>query len=92
MFDEITHVEAEAVAGRRLDRRRKYALLDGEVCERSSYTSPCSGCSCNCSDGYPCGHEPAGCFECGYTGKRRWRDWVPVEAAEYARAIAKGAA
>lgn len=92
MFDEITIVEAEAVAGRRLDRRRKYALLDGELCELARYSVNCSGCSCACSDGYPCCHGGCGCRECGGSGKRRMREWFPVRYAEISRAIAKGAA
>ncbi len=35
-----------------------------------AYTGECSGCACDCGDGYPCSHGAGGCDECGYTGKR----------------------
>ncbi len=35
------------------------------------WTQECSGCSCDCSDGYGCSHGASGCHECGYTGRRR---------------------
>lgn len=57
---------AELIAGRRLDRRRNYAIINGEVCEAAWWTQECSGC------------DGGGCDECGYTGKRRTGAWVPL--------------
>lgn len=42
------------------------------------WTIACTGCSCDCGDGYPCGHGASGCSECGYTGKRRDAMWLPL--------------
>jgi hypothetical protein len=78
--------EAESLFGGKLDRRRRYALLLGDVCEHSSYVVPCSGCACDCGDGYPCEHEGCGCHECGYTGRRRYTDWLNVNLARQLRA------
>lgn len=33
------------LAGHRLDRRRSYAVIDGEVCALVSWSGRCSGCS-----------------------------------------------
>lgn len=68
----------DAVKTLKLDRRRKWFEWSGELVYNHAYTAPCSGCSCDCSDGYPCSHGNSGCHECGYTGKRR--DGVPVPA------------
>lgn len=78
--------EADRLAGRRLDRRRRHMIIRGQVCELAVETVACSGCSCDCGDGYPCYHGAAGCHECGYTGKRRWAIWVPITSAEAWRA------
>jgi hypothetical protein len=80
--------QAEKLADRRLDRRRKYATTDdGRPDETTgailfsigTWTQRCSGCSCEaespCSRCLDRGH---GCQECGYTGKRRVEMWVPV--------------
>jgi hypothetical protein len=81
---EVTAVEAERVAGFRVDRRRAYAVNeDGSPCDVSGalifttcqFTAPCSGCNCDCREG--CGHGAGGCEECGYTGKHRQTHWVP---------------
>ena len=66
---------AEAIAGRRLDRRRGYAIIMGRVCESARWSSACSGCSEDGSD------RGLGCDECGYTGRRRQSIWVPREYA-----------
>ena len=58
---------AERIAGRRLDRRRNYAVIDGRVCESISWTQQCSGCN------------GAGCSECGHCGKRRLSQWAPID-------------
>jgi len=73
----FTSVE-EAIAALKLDRRHKWFEFSGNVVYIHRFTSPCSGCSCDCSDGYGCSHGNAGCRECGYTSKRR--DGVPVPA------------
>ena len=85
---EITAIEAEKIVGLRLDRRKKYATTengktDGTtgaiIFELAKWTSPCSGCSCECEYGCEyCGKAGGGCHECGYTGKRRNSFWVPA--------------
>lgn len=81
---ELSIVEAERIAGERLDRRRKYAANDDGSADESTgakiyvlHTEAglCSGCACDCHPG--CGHGAAGCPECGYTGKRRHQMWLP---------------
>ena len=66
--DPSTFEAAEAIAGRRLDRRKNYAIIQGEVRQLATWTSTCSGC------------EGSGCSECGYTGRRRGGMWVPLDA------------
>lgn len=51
---------------------------EGVMCEVVKYTHPCSGCSCDCSDGYGCDHGNSGCHECGYQGKRRVVMYIPL--------------
>lgn len=51
---------------------------DGHVVR---WTGECSGCS-----EYEDGHQlvaPMGCSECGYTGKRRREEWVPLTGLPY---------
>lgn len=50
-------------------------------------TTECTGCT----DGgdYGSRNGPCGCSECGYTGKRRVRHWVPLTATERARLKAR---
>lgn len=64
----------DQIAGRHLDRRKRYAVIGGEVCSVASWTSRCSGCSN--------GHEGRGfgCHECGYQGVVRQAQWVPESA------------
>lgn len=57
---------AEALAGARLDRRRNYAIIDGEVFEYAAWSRQCTGC------------EGGGCRECGYRGTARESRWVPL--------------
>jgi len=61
----------EAVKTLRLDRRHKWADLNGELYYPHTYSYPCSGCSCDCSDGHGCSHGNSGCHECGYKGRSR---------------------
>ena len=60
-----------AISELNLDRRHKWEVFEGKVCHPAKISLPCSGCSCDCGDGYGCNHEPAGCRECGGSGKRR---------------------
>ena len=81
---EVTHAEAESIAGFRVDRRRRYAVEDdGSACDVSGalifslarWTESCSGC--NSDDPYKSHLDGTGCEECGYTGRRRYVYWVP---------------
>jgi len=83
---EISVSKAEELAGCRLDRRRKYATTnDGNPCEISGsflfmmakWSGFCTGCT-EFGD-YGTMYGPFGCRECGYTGRRRYANWVPVE-------------
>lgn len=69
-----TYEEAEKITGFRLDRRHNYCInREGEVEVLGVCSVDCSGCSCDCSScsyGYNA-HQPAGCRECGYTGRSR---------------------
>ena len=64
--------EADRIAGRRLDRRRSWAVINGQICSLIRWTEQCTGCSD--------GHAPvgSGCHECGYTGRRRHGYWMPI--------------
>lgn len=65
--------EADKRAGRRLDRRRAWAFIDGELCSVVRWTGKCSGCS----DDDPYSGRGFGCDECGYHGVVRMAEWVP---------------
>jgi len=79
--------DADRRAGVRLDRRKNWAFIRGELAEHCEFTHSCSGCV-ECEDGQPVGNYAwdskagcyvgAGCHECGYTGKRKNRSWVPA--------------
>ncbi|GLC92335.1 hypothetical protein Tamer19_17430 [Cupriavidus sp. TA19] len=66
-----TYEAAEAIAGRKLDRRVNYAIIEGEVHSACNWSSTCSGCE---------GH---GCSECGHHGVSRNSVWVPLLPKEY---------
>lgn len=79
----------DAMAGHRVDRRYLYAIApdpymieddpgEEKLLYKIFYTYNCSGCSCDCGDGYDCSHGAPGCSECGYTGRRRDWDWIPI--------------
>lgn len=72
-----TYEQAEMIVGRRLDRRKNYAIIDGQVAESAAWSQACSGCY----EGYD-SHSAIGngCDECGYTGRRRQSYWVPLVA------------
>lgn len=73
-----TYEQADKIAARRLDRRKNYAIIDGEVAESCSWSQACSGCY----EGYDSFHATGhGCDECGYTGRRRHGKWVPLVTA-----------
>lgn len=66
-----------------------------------SFTASCSGCMDFGEAGenlhnYPIDpksgvHLGGGCDECGYTGKRRRREWVPFDPDEALRSIERRA-
>jgi len=72
----ITYAKAEKLCGIKLDKRRGYRIIDGELCSLANWTSPCTGCSPD--DPYWTGNRGGGCSECGGSGKRRHGGWVPV--------------
>jgi hypothetical protein len=72
---QITWSEADALAGRRLDRRKSWAFINGELCDAISWTQNCSGCAYD--DGYH-SIRGDGCQECGYHGVVRNSQWVPA--------------
>ena len=61
------------------EERLVYTVLDGKLAAEARFTDKCTGCACDCGDGYPCSHGCGGCHECGYTGKRVVRFAYPVE-------------
>lgn len=76
-YDDVpsTYEAAEKIAGLRLDRRKNYAIIDGQVGESATWSQACTGC-------YE-GHDSFsargnGCDECGYTGRRRMGLYVPL--------------
>lgn len=73
-YDESpsTYEAAEKIAGFKLDRRKNYAIIDGQVCESAEWTQACSGCNAEWEE------RGSGCAECGYTGLSRQSHWVPV--------------
>jgi ribosomal protein L37E len=75
-----TYEAAEAIHGSRLDRRRNYAIIEGEVCEHGSWSSGCSGCGDDREGHY--NERGGGCSECGYTGRVRQSMWFPVKDME----------
>lgn len=69
---------ADARAGFRLDRRKAWAFVDGEVCSSVTISRACSGCY----EGYDGDTARGlGCEECGYNGRVRWSAWVPEGGA-----------
>ena len=71
--------QAEKITRRRLDRRKNYCIIRGKVCEAVEWSRCCSGC-CEGPE-YGCKGERCrggGCGECGYTGRSRRGQWVPV--------------
>ncbi len=74
--NEASWEEAETLAGRRLDHRRNYAIIDGEVYESAIWSQACSGCY----EGVDvAGAQGNGCSDCGWTGRRRRGQWLPLQ-------------
>ncbi|TXH48097.1 MAG: hypothetical protein E6Q97_25525 [Desulfurellales bacterium] len=72
-----TYKTAEKIAGHKLDRRKNYAIINGLVAESCVWSQACSGCY----EGYDSSTATgSGCGECGYTGRRRLGQWVPIES------------
>ena len=68
---------ADAIAGRRVDRRRKWAIIEGKLCVLARWSQTCSGCYESGHD-YPNANDRGmGCRECGHTGRVRAAHWVP---------------
>lgn len=70
-----TYEAAEQIAGKRLDRRRDYAIIDGMVCDLVRWSMACSGCYEGGEILHGAGH---GCSECGHTGRARHASWIPL--------------
>lgn len=74
---------ADTLAGRRLDRRKRYAIIPdrefGDLHELVRWSGSCSGCSD--AGGYGSQARGCGCRECGYTGRVRRAQWVPWPAS-----------
>lgn len=85
-YDESpsTYEEAERIVGHRLDRRKAYCIINGQVCESASWTQCCSGCADD-RENVSC-DRGMGCHECGYQGVVRTSMWFPVDGAEPADA------
>lgn len=77
-YARITWRDAERVTGRRLDRRRSYAFKLGKIWILEKYTLPCCGCS-ESPESTPAPEKGTGCYECGYTGRRRYEVWCPLD-------------
>lgn len=89
-LEYLTIEKAEKLAGKRLDRRRKYFLFDmdiddtgEEVCSDSKFLRPCFGCheTGDYGEVYTGKWDEKrmmsvgiGCSECGGTGVR-WDSW-----------------
>jgi hypothetical protein len=86
--EPTTWEHLEKLAGHRLDRRKSYCVISGQVCEAVSWVDSCSGCF-ETEDGHPVGsylfhpkhrcHVGSGCEECGYRGIRRNAQWIPID-------------
>lgn len=88
-YDEVpsSYEAADAIAGKRVDRRRNYCIMDGKLHESVSWTQPCSGCGSGSE--YDDGVR-GGCRECGYHGVVRSSMWMPIDTAEMCRRIDAG--
>lgn len=72
---------ADELAGHRVDRRRTYSIIDGELCDLASWTEACTGCT-EVPEMTMGPDRGCGCHECGYTGHRRNSYFVPYQAPQ----------
>jgi hypothetical protein len=81
-FDFIVrHADLQKAIGVKLDRRKSYALVEGILCSLGNWNDSCSGCTASYEEaGYA--DRGNGCDECGYTGRRKHSQWLPVNRAE----------
>lgn len=80
-----TWADVDRLAGRRMDRRRCYAIIDGDdgapaLHEAVRWSQACTGCT-NDYDA----QRGMGCPECGYQGRVRNAAWVPVSVLKEVR-------
>ena len=61
----VTWERVDALCGKRADRRKSWAIIEGEACTLVKWTDRCSGC------------DGGGCHECGYHGVTRRAQWCP---------------
>lgn len=73
-----TFDRAEAICGHRLDRRKRYAIIDGDVCTIVQWSDTCSGCYERDHDYPDHNARGMGCPECCYRGRVRRSQWVPM--------------
>lgn len=73
----VTWSEADEMAGTRLDRRKAWAFIDGELCESVRWSAACSGCNNELG-----GLRGCGCSECGYQGIAQQAMWVLARRAQ----------
>ena len=71
-----THNELERMTGKKLDRRKSYALVKGVLCEAAKWSQCCSGCGPEWKIGSEA--KGMGCDECGYTGRSVQSYWLPI--------------
>ena len=71
-----TYKAAEKLAGHKLDRRKCYAIIEGDVHCLASWSSACTGC-CDDSE-YASPQSGGGCPECGYRGRVITSIYVPI--------------
>jgi hypothetical protein len=64
-------------------QRVKVVMLHGWEGYVVRFTTACSGCVPD--EENTCPSRGFGCEECGYTGKRRRREWIPFDAAAWDR-------
>ena len=71
-----TYEAAEKIADHKLDRRRCYAIIEGDVHCLARWSSACTGC---CDDNeYSAPYAGGGCPECGYQGRIINSMWIPL--------------
>lgn len=76
-----SYEEAERISGKKLDRRKNYAIIKGRVFESGSWSRACSGCYEGFYSNAP-NERGSGCYECGYTGRSIESMWLPIKLTE----------